>query len=80
MPDNFKSTSALHGDAPAAAATTAWADRKELASAAFERTRMPIVITDARQPDNPIVLANKAFLDLTGYTSDEVLGRNCRFL
>jgi len=80
VPDNFKSTSALHGDAPAAAATTAWADRKELASAAFERTRMPIVITDARQPDNPIVLANKAFLDLTGYTSDEVLGRNCRFL
>jgi PAS domain-containing protein len=33
-----------------------------------------------RQPDNPIVLANQAFLDLTGYTADEVIGRNCRFL
>lgn len=28
----------------------------------------------------PIVLANQAFLKLTGYSSDEVLGRNCRFL
>jgi PAS domain S-box-containing protein len=41
---------------------------------------MPIVITDPRQPDNPIVLANQAFLDLTGYTASEVLGQNCRFL
>lgn len=39
-----------------------------------------MVVTDARQPDYPIVLANDAFLHLTGYTADEVLGRNCRFL
>lgn len=39
-----------------------------------------MAITDPRQPDNPIVLANQAFLDLTGYTADEVVGRNCRFL
>jgi PAS domain S-box-containing protein len=39
-----------------------------------------MVVADARQPDHPIVLANKAFLDLTGYTAEEVLGRNCRFL
>jgi len=32
------------------------------------------------QPDDPIVFANKAFLDLTGYEEGEVLGRNCRFL
>ena len=38
------------------------------------------VITDARQPDNPLVYANAAFLRLTGYTEEEVLGRNCRFL
>jgi PAS domain S-box-containing protein len=41
---------------------------------------MPIVITDPRQSDNPIVLANTAFLELTGYTAEEVLGRNCRML
>jgi PAS domain S-box-containing protein len=39
-----------------------------------------MVITDARQPDYPIVLANDAFLNLTGYSASEVLGRNCRFL
>jgi PAS domain S-box-containing protein len=48
--------------------------------AAFATARMPMVITDARRPDNPIVHANDAFLQLTGYTRDEVLGRNCRFL
>ncbi len=41
---------------------------------------MPMVVSDARQSDNPIVLANQAFLDLTGYTAEEVVGRNCRFL
>jgi PAS domain S-box-containing protein len=70
----------IHGDGPAAAATSAICDRKELASVAFERTRMPMVVTDARKSDNHIVLANKAFLELTGYSSDELLGRNCRLL
>ena len=39
-----------------------------------------MAVTDPRQPDNPIVLANQAFLDLTGYSAEEVVGRNCRFL
>lgn len=56
------------------------ADRRELALVAVERTRMPMVVSDPNQPDNPIVLANHAFFDLTGYTADEVVGRNCRFL
>lgn len=48
--------------------------------AAIEMTRMPMILTDPNQDDNPIVFANKAFLDLTGYEEEEVLGRNCRFL
>ena len=70
----------LHADAPVAASPQGLADRKELAATAFERTRMPMVVTDPRQPDNPIVLANDAFLQLTGYGADQVVGRNCRFL
>lgn len=38
------------------------------------------VLSDPRQPDNPIVACNDAFLALTGYAREEVLGRNCRFL
>ena len=70
----------LHGDEPAASLSPGFADRKELAAIAFERTRMPMVITDARRTDKPIVLANHAFLELTGYSAAEVSGRNCRFL
>ncbi|PPK92329.1 PAS domain S-box-containing protein/diguanylate cyclase (GGDEF)-like protein [Kineococcus xinjiangensis] len=39
-----------------------------------------ITIADARAPDTPLVYANRAFLELTGYPEEEVLGRNCRFL
>lgn len=39
-----------------------------------------VVIADANQPGMPLVYANKAFLTITGYSRDEVLGRNCRFL
>ena len=38
------------------------------------------VISNPRLPDNPIVGVNQAFCDLTGYDTDEILGRNCRFL
>jgi PAS domain S-box-containing protein len=37
---------------------------------------MPMVVTNPREEDNPIVLANEAFLDLTGYAAEEIIGRN----
>lgn len=55
-------------------------DRSTVFFAALQMTRMPMILTDPRQDDNPIVFANKAFLDLTGYEESEILGRNCRFL
>ncbi|EWY39556.1 histidine kinase [Skermanella stibiiresistens SB22] len=48
--------------------------------AAIEMTRMPMILTDPNLPDNPIVFANRAFQDLTGYEEEEIAGRNCRFL
>lgn len=48
--------------------------------AAVETTRMPMLITDPNQPDNPIIFANHAFIEMTGYTPEELVGRNCRFL
>ena len=47
---------------------------------AMAQTRMAICITDPHAADNPIVFANRAFLKLSGYERDEVIGRNCRFM
>jgi PAS domain S-box-containing protein len=55
-------------------------ERGNIFFAAVEMTRMPMVVTDPRQPDNPIVFVNGAFRDLTGYREDQLLGRNCRLL
>lgn len=49
-------------------------------AAAFKATRMPMLITDPQQPDNPIIFCNQAFATLTGYGVDELIGRNCRLL
>ena len=49
-------------------------------AAAFKATRMPMIVTDPNQSDNPIIFCNNAFLRLSGYSDDEVIGRNCRFL
>ncbi|HYZ33165.1 MAG TPA: histidine kinase famiy protein [Crenalkalicoccus sp.] len=57
-----------------------FAGRDDVFFAAVELTRMPMIVTDPNQPDNPIVFANQAFMEMTGYAPDEVIGRNCRFL
>ena len=46
--------------------------------AAVSTTRMPMIVTDPNRPDNPIVFANPAFMTLTGYAWDELVGHNCR--
>ncbi len=38
------------------------------------------VVSDPRQDGNPLIAANQAFCDLTGYSQSEILGRNCKFL
>lgn len=45
-----------------------------------ERIQQNFVICDPSLPDCPIVFASDAFLDLTEFPREEVLGRNCRFL
>ena len=49
-------------------------------ASAIRAMRVAAIVTDATQADNPIIFANDAFLRLTGYPRDEVIGRNCRFL
>lgn len=46
----------------------------------LERIEKNFVITDPRLPDNPIIFASDSFLELTEFSREEILGRNCRFL
>ncbi|CAI5457738.1 unnamed protein product [Closterium sp. Yama58-4] len=46
----------------------------------LERIQKNFVITDPRLPENPIIFASDDFLELTEYSREEILGRNCRFL
>lgn len=46
----------------------------------IQQSQHCFVITDPSLQDNPIVFASDDFLSLTGYTREDVLGRNCRFL
>ena len=47
---------------------------------AAETTRMPMIFTDAKKPEHPIIFANGAFLKLTGYDRDELLAQSFTFL
>ncbi|KAL0702834.1 hypothetical protein Bca4012_058956 [Brassica carinata] len=38
------------------------------------------VVSDALDPDHPIIYVNTVFEIITGYRADEVIGKNCRFL
>lgn len=51
-----------------------------IAAGRFASSRVAMVITDPRQPDNPIVYVNRGFERLTGYSGETTIGRNCRFL
>lgn len=47
---------------------------------AVESALEGIVITDASLPDNPIIYSNERFTIITGYSKEDVYGKNCRFL
>nr|AML79251.1 putative LOV domain-containing protein [Cephalotaxus harringtonia] len=49
-------------------------------SIALSRIQQSFVLADPHLPDMPIVHVSNLFLQLTGYSRDEVLGKNCRFL
>ncbi|RZS87563.1 PAS domain S-box-containing protein [Motilibacter rhizosphaerae] len=55
-------------------------DLIEVRNRALVAAGLSFTITDPHQPDNPLVWVNPAFLGTTGYTQEDVLGHNCRFL
>ena len=52
----------------------------KLRDQALNASSVGVVIADARLPDMPLIYVNPAFERITGYSTSEVLGYNCRFL
>ncbi|WP_293780742.1 EAL domain-containing protein [uncultured Oxalicibacterium sp.] len=51
-----------------------------LRNRAIEACVNPIVIVDVQQANMPLIYVNGAFEMITGYSREEAMGRNCRFL
>jgi PAS domain S-box-containing protein len=59
---------------------TELAERNALLATAISSVTSGVIICDAMREDVPITFVNAAFCRITGYSADEALGRNCRFL
>jgi len=79
-PDAEKSTRSAVSSPPISDSKQPHSGQSDIFFAAVKTTRMPMIVTDPRQPDNPIVFCNEAFSFMTGYSEGEILGTNCRFL
>ena len=55
-------------------------DKLRLLERAVTASTNSVVISDPNLPDDPLVYVNPAFEETTGYSAEEALGRNCRFL
>lgn len=73
MPKAAKPANTTHGSARPE-------DELALRESALAATAEGVTISDPRLPDNPIIYANTGFERLTGYSVQDVVGRNCRFL
>jgi hypothetical protein len=54
--------------------------RNALFAAAIEAAPIGIVISDPALPDNPVIFINQSYTNITGFSRDEAIGRNCRIL
>lgn len=55
-------------------------DNIHLFQAALNHTNVGLVITDPSLDNHPIVFVNEGFTQLTGYSAEETIGNNCKFL
>nr|AML78265.1 putative LOV domain-containing protein [Glaucocystis sp. BC-2016] len=53
---------------------------KQFIASALKLAMENLILTDPSRLGHPIVYASQGFQKMTGYPSDEIIGRNCRFL
>ena len=65
---------------PSGAVRLGMREARRLVDLAVRSSVDGVVITDATDSDHPIVYVNPAFECMTGFSAEEAVGRNCRFL
>lgn len=55
-------------------------EQTEILVQAIEACQVGITLADPAQDDIPLTFVNKAFEQISGYSRDEMIGKNCRFL
>lgn len=70
----------MQGSAAAAATKHILGPELNRVSASIDHSPIATTVTHFTSEDNALIAVNDAFCRLTGYTREEVIGRNCRFL
>ena len=52
----------------------------EILAKTFDQSQEGSVIADMKKEGQPLIYCNDAFCEMTGYSKEEVIGKNCRFL
>ncbi|WP_228127047.1 sensor domain-containing phosphodiesterase [Kangiella aquimarina] len=55
-------------------------ERAKILERSVESSTHGLLISDARADDYPTIYANQAFEEITGYSQEDILGKNCRML
>ena len=71
---------ALEYPLPARAINNAAIDEIGLCRTVLSMTRSAILVADVREQDTPLIWVSEQFEQITGYGSDEAVGKNCRYL
>lgn len=56
------------------------AEQNTLMARAIEEIDLGVTISDGRQPHQPIIFCNQAFMDISGRKMEEILGFSCGFM
>lgn len=70
----------MSGESDLAAGGVQLPEVQPMLTKALAGIRHTFVVSDPSLPDCPIVFASEGFYEMCGYTQEEVLGFNCRFL
>ena len=78
--DDLGLVTRLSGLAAQALRSSEIAAQNELLAATIESSSSGFAISDATDPEQPLIYVNRAFETISGYSASEAVGANCRFL